>query len=638
MCGIAGSFNTLDYEPHFSKAALRALKHRGPDSTGIWFDHSAGLTLLHTRLSILDLSPAGHQPMTSRCGRFTLVLNGEIYNHLELRKELEARQSSLNWLGHSDTETLLACISNLGLKRTLPKLIGMFSFALWDSSSRNLYLVRDRLGEKPLYYGQNSGAFLFASELKAFSAYPKWAGRINNDALSLYFRYNHLPGTSSIYEGVYKVPPAHCVVISEEGSSVSNPECYWSLYEVASPTSSRYNDPTSSLDSCVTQLEQLLTNSISRQMLSDVPVGAFLSGGFDSTTVVALMQKLSSKPIKTFTIGFHDQDFNEANHALDVAKYLQTDHQEIYVSPNDCLSIIPDLPEIYDEPFADSSQIPTTLLCRLAKKDVTVALCGDGADELFGGYNRHLYGPSLWNCISPIPLPLRKYFSNYIQSRDATKKFQSFISRFYPVPDLRLKLLKMASAISSESFVSFYDDIRSHCKVSPLLDHSCISYSYPESPRHDYLSRMLFLDTLTYLPGDILTKIDRASMSVGLETRVPFLDHTIVEFAWSLPNYLKVNKSTSKFIIRRLLSRHVPPSLTDRPKQGFGIPISAWLKGPLRDWAESLLCPYSLKNQGYLDTGYITTMWNDHIEDRGNNEHALWCVLMFQAWLDKSKI
>jgi len=639
MCGLAGIFTPRDIAPDFLLNCKKSLSHRGPDASGSWLSDDDGIALIHTRLSILDVSANGLQPMKSPNGRWLLSFNGEIYNHLILRKEIKDVFGFCNWRGSSDTETLLVAIELWGIEKTLPLINGMFSFALWDSWSKKLYLARDRLGEKPIYYGRVGDHFLFASELKGLVVHPEWCGEVNRDSLALFMRYNHVPAPDSIYEGVSKLPPAHYIIIGDHGRSVSQPICYWSLSDIADLGMRQSAQYTQSHISLVDELDNLLKESVSLRMLSDVPVGAFLSGGYDSTMIVAQMQALSSRPVRTFSIGSEDVEFDEAKHAAAVAKHLGTDHSDLYVTADDALSVIPRLPLIFDEPFADSSQIPTFLVSQLARRDVTVALSGDGGDELFGGYNRHVFGARVWHIASRMPLWARRFLSRQILRvvRGESGYHNKYFARKLQYPGLYLRLSKLAAALESDDGLAFYDQLRAHWKESDLVLGSSMSLSNTQVQNVELLSQMIFQDMRTYLPDDILTKVDRASMAVGLEARLPYLDHRLVEFSWRVPSQFKVRDGRGKWLLRQALYRYVPRSLMERPKQGFGIPVAQWLRGPLRDWAESLLDEARMQQEGYLNAKLVRTVWKNHLGGQGSREHDLWCVLMFQAWLESQK-
>ena len=649
MCGIAG-FVGGDWSSAGSVAATlermnRSMRHRGPDQADSWTDPESRAALAFNRLAILDLTPAGYQPMHSATGRFVIVFNGEIYNHQELRGELVADGEAHNWLGHSDTETLLAGIEAWGVPGALRRSTGMFAFALWDRRDRSLTLARDRLGEKPLYYGRqrDGGPFLFASELKALAQHPDFIGEVDRQALTLLLRYNYIPAPFSIHRGIAKLPPGSILTLAA-GAADPRIEEYWSGAAVAEAGVAA---PLSlSPEDAIDGLEQKLETAIAGQMIADVPLGAFLSGGVDSSTVVALMQKLSSRPVKTFTIGFHEKGYDEAGHARAVARHLGTEHTELYVTPQEARAVIPDLPRIYDEPFADPSQIPTHLVSRLARDHVTVALSGDGGDELFGGYTRYAVTAGLWDRIAGIPRPLRSAAARAIAAvpssawtklGHAAGGMLPRIARFDRLGD---KVHKGAPLLGSRSAEELYGGI-----VSLWRDPQSLVVGAAEPPSQatgaaaalrglGTIERMMALDMLGYLPDDILAKVDRAAMAVSLETRVPYLDRDVVEFAWRLPLDLKIRGGETKWILRRLLYRHVPRELIERPKMGFGVPIGAWLRGPLRDWAESLLDERKLREGGYLRAEPIRQAWQDHLGGRIDQQYRLWGVLMFQSWLE----
>lgn len=640
MCGVVGFWSSVSRSGHFDLAAsmARRIESRGPDDVGIWGDESLGLSLAHRRLSILDLSPAGHQPMLSPCGRYVLVFNGEIYNHLDLRRDLEQGRGAFDWRGHSDTETLLAALRHWGVQGALSRLNGMFAFALWDREARTLTLARDRMGEKPLYYGRSGDAFLFGSELKALAAHPDWQGEIDRNALTLYMRHNYVPAPWSIYQGISKLPPAHFVVVSDQGRKVSDPECYWDLAAIAEQgTQNVESDP----ETLINDLDALLRDAIQRRMASDVPLGAFLSGGYDSTAVAALMQAQSDRPVKTFSIGFSEAGFNEAEYAKAVARHLGTDHTELYVSPEEAMAVIPKLPTIYDEPFADSSQIPTYLVSKLAREHVTVSLSGDGGDELFCGYNRYALGYQVWQKLRMLPPGVRKMLSwgcAHAPGRQLDS-LQRMLPARWRVPNLTDRLPKLAEVLRHRSGEAFYLDLVSHWKSPADLvlgasePKTLLSDASRWPELQDLRERMMYMDMMTYLPDDILAKVDRASMAVSLEARVPLLDHRLVEFAWRVPMEYKYRDGQGKWLLRQVLYRYVPRSLMERPKMGFGVPIEHWLRGPLRDWAEDLLDERRLREEGIFDPAPIRRMWDEHVSGKRRWHYYLWDVLMFQAWL-----
>lgn len=640
MCGIAGlagNFNTSDGTAIVRRMA-DALTHRGPDDAGVWLDD--GIALAHRRLSIIDLSSAGHQPMQSASGRYVVAFNGEIYNHRELRDELGQQP----WRGQSDTETLLFAIEAWGIARALAKFTGMFAFALWDRLDRRLVLARDRLGEKPLYYGWMDGVFVFGSELKALRAYPRWNGEIDRDALASYMRYGYVPVPHSIYVGVRKLLPGTFLSLSPDAArgDFPSPEPYWSALQasVQKPLSN-----ISDMDAAA-QLEELLQRAVGRQMISDVPLGAFLSGGIDSSAVVSLMQAQSLKPVKTFSIGFADGDYDEAPHAKAVAAHLGTDHTELYVTPADALAVIPLLPKIFDEPFGDSSSIPTYLVAQLARRHVAVSLSGDGGDELFGGYNRYFWGRSIWRSIGPLPMSLRRMIGLAFTSLSPeawdrlAAPVRAVLPRHLRVPAFGDKLHKLAAVIDVDSPAELYRRLVSQHRDSRSLiigGNEPAIWADAEAarcPREDFSERMMFHDLVGYLTDDILTKVDRAAMAVSLETRVPMLDHKLVEFAWRIPINMKLRDGHGKWLLRRVLYRYVPRELMERPKQGFAVPLDSWLRGPLREWAESLLAEDRLRKDGFLQPELVRHKWQEHLGRKRNWQHWLWNVLMFQAWLD----
>ena len=637
MCGIAG-FLARDAEAAMRRIAetmADSLAHRGPDDAGVWLDAEAGIALAHRRLAILDLSPAGHQPMLSACTRFVLVFNGEIYNHLELRRELECP-----WRGHSDTETLLAAFAAWGVAATLQRCVGMFALALWDRQRRELTLARDRMGEKPLYYGWQNGCFLFGSELKALRRHPAFRSEIDRSALALYMRHNYVPAPHSIFQGIAKLPPGCMLTVSTSVSGTIEPVPYWSVRAAAC---SGLNSPFPGNDSeAADELEHLLRQSVRGQMLADVPVGAFLSGGIDSSTVVALMQQEASRPVRTFTIGFHESDYDEALHAQAVAAHLGTRHSHLYVTPDEALAVIPLLPAIYDEPFADSTQIPNLLLSRMTRNEVTVALSGDGGDELFAGYGRYFVARRLWNRMAPLPPALRRGLA-WGAGRLPAWLWTGMARLFAAKLPMKLRdgrsaerIEQLARLLRSRDAEALYRELLSHWHAPESIVVAASGTPELDLPmeRMVYENRMMFLDQSHYLPDDILVKVDRAAMGVSLETRVPMLDHRIVEFAWSLPLDMKIRDGQGKWLLRQVLYRHVPKDLIDRPKMGFGVPIDVWLRGPLKDWAEALLDANRLRREGYFDSEPIRRKWAEHLSGRRNWAYHLWDVLMFQAWLE----
>lgn len=659
MCGLSGFLTSIggDFDVLESVATrmARAIHHRGPDDGGVWIDDSIGLALAHRRLSIIDLSPAGHQPMHSSCDRYVLVFNGEIYNHLDLRLRLDDDELAPVWRGHADTETLLACFTAWGIEQTLKKTVGMFALALWDKQEKKLYLARDRMGEKPLYYGWVNGAFVFGSELKALKAYPEFANAISRDSLALYLQYNYVPTPHSIYENIYKLEPGCCLSLSIDAITIplsTAPEVggeytglslsrWWSLSTaVDKGNESRIDDEEEALDG----LDHCLRDAIRLQSIADVPLGAFLSGGVDSSMIVSLMQSETVTPVKTFTIGFSESDHNEAIYAKEISRHLGTEHTELYLSPNDALEVIPRLPDLYDEPFADSSQIPTFVVSQMAKQHVTVALSGDAGDELFGGYNRYLWSRRLWDKFSWLPFAARHALGRLMLSQptyriDSMANWLLRLVRHEGVSLAGDKVHKVAQILlQARDMDDLYRSVISTWKSPvPVLNTTNGDLFSRLSDMPDFSSpeeRMMYLDSMSYLPDDILCKVDRAAMDVSLETRVPFLDHRVVEYAWQLPLSMKIKDGQGKWLLRQLLYKHVPRALIERPKQGFGIPLAEWLRGPLRDWAEALLDEQRLKQEGYFDSDAIRYKWREHLSGKGNWQHHLWSVLMFQAWLE----
>jgi asparagine synthase (glutamine-hydrolysing) len=649
MCGIAGfiKLKRRDVSPDACLRAMTAsITHRGPDDEGHWIDNEAGIAFGHRRLSIVDLSPAGRQPMASASGRYRLCYNGEIYNFLELRETLES--SGHEFRGHSDTEVMLAAFEHWGVERAVKNFVGMFAFALWDERERLLHLVRDRAGEKPLYYGWAGGAFLFGSELKALCAHADWKGEIDRNALALYMRYNYIPTPHSIYRGIRKQIPGTILSLKIKGleaGAVPVETVYWSAEEIAGKGVADPFDGTEAEASDA--LDAALRDSIRRQMVADVPLGAFLSGGIDSSTVVALMQAESARPVKTFTIGFVETEYNEAADAKRVASHLGTEHTELYLKPEDALAVIPSLPTIYDEPFSDSSQIPTFIVSQLARRSVTVCLSGDGGDELFGGYRRYVEGESLWNKVKLLPLPLRRTLAAGIEKTPVSTLDLLFsglgarLDRFGGTSSIGNKMHTLAGLMNVSSSSEFYQHLVSQWKepCDVVLD-SREESTASMSPRYarsltDFTQRMMLMDTVSYLSDDILVKVDRASMAVSLENRVPFLDHRVIEFAWRVPMRMKVKDGKGKWLLRQVLGRYLPQELIERPKMGFSIPLDRWLRGPLRDWAESLLNERRLSEEGFFDPQPIRRMWAEHLSGHRNRQYYIWSVLMFEAWLER---
>jgi asparagine synthase (glutamine-hydrolysing) len=653
MCGFTG-FLSSSIPPNVAGLLQHmgdTLAHRGPDDSGIWHDNQAGIGFAHRRLSIIDLSPAGHQPMLSGSGRYVLAFNGEIYNHLGLREELDKSpqsqamsKESINWRGHSDTETLLAGFDAWGIAATVKKAIGMFAFAVWDKQTRQLTLGRDRLGEKPLYYGwQGQGeqaVFLFGSELKALRVHPCFENSIDRGALSLQLRHNYIPAPYSIYNGIAKLRQGCLLTVSLLQREVKE-QVYWSALQVAESSVAQPFSGTAG--QAVDELETLLKSAVQQQMMADMPLGAFLSGGVDSSLVVALMQAHSDQPVKTFTIGFNENGYNEAGYAKAVAKHLGTDHTELYVTAEQAMAVIPSLPTLYDEPFSDSSQIPTFLVSQLAKLHVSVSLSGDAGDELFCGYNRYVMTAQLWQKIALLPISLRRLAAKGLLavSPDNWNSLTRLLSLAKSSRSINIgdKLHKGAAVLTSNDSNELYAHFITHWPDSASLVIGGLllptrETELPSLTGLNAIERMMALDCMTYLPDDILVKVDRAAMGVSLETRVPFLDHRVVEFAWQLPQSLKLREGQSKWALRQVLYRYVPRALIERPKMGFGVPIDNWLRGPLRDWAEMLLDETRLRNEGFFHPAPIRQKWHEHLSGQRNWQYHLWDILMFQAWLE----
>jgi asparagine synthase (glutamine-hydrolysing) len=657
MCGIAGLISPRRIDPLIVQRMTDPIAHRGPDDEGVWIDRESGVGLGHRRLSIIDLSPLGHQPMPSNDGRYVLSYNGEIYNHAALRTELEQTGLGHEWRGHSDTETLVECIAAWGLKATLEKCVGMFALALWDRSERRLRLARDRFGEKPLYYGWVGGDFVFASELKAIRAHPGFENPVSRRSLGLYAARTYVPAPLSIYERLYKLEAGCILNVALEAalSALASPpregrpeggvclERYWSYREVVR---AGLAEPIVDEGEALDQLEQVLAGSIKSQSVADVPVGTFLSGGIDSSTVVALYQKHSSTPVRTFSIGFEEAGFNEAEYAKAVARHFGTEHNERYVTVNETRDVIPLLPSMYDEPFADSSQIPTHLVSRFAREQVKVALSGDGGDELFAGYNRHFAAPRMWEQLRRVPRSVRAAVGGPL-SRVPSGVWGA-ASNMLPgrrQPHFGSKMqkgLRIAGKANSldDVYNSFLDEWSQ--ERPPIIGHAIarddLKFDLDVAPGAPDTLRMTYCDAVTYLPDDILCKVDRASMAVSLETRVPFLDHRVAAVAARIPLHMKVRGGKGKHILRQLLYREAPEKLFDRPKAGFGIPVGEWLRGPLRPWAEELMDPKRLREEGYFDAGTVRARWSQHLSHERDSTPAIWAILMFQAWLSESRL
>lgn len=640
MCGIAGAWHA-NGEERASIATVRAMTaaiiHRGPDDDGIWSDPESGLVLGHRRLSILDLSPAGHQPMVGASGRYVIVFNGEIYNFRDLRARLENAGHAPAWRGHSDTEVLLAWIEIYGLRNALREAQGMFALALWDRKERVLSLARDRVGEKPLYYGQMGPSIIFGSELKALMAHRHFRREIDRGAMTAFMRYNYVPAPLSIWKGIQKLLPGHLVEISDQGKAIGEQESYWSMVDCLLAGAA---DPLPDTSDTVDSLELLLGDAVERQMVADVPLGAFLSGGIDSSLIVSLMQVRSDRPVRTFTIGFEEASHNEAERAKRIAHHLGTAHTEHYVSAADAQRVIPRLPAIYDEPFADSSQIPTLLVSEFARRHVKVSLSGDGGDELFGGYNRYVMGPNLFAIGQKLGPSISGVAAALIRSQAALNIF-SASQTLLPVslrrPGFRESFHKVADALESDSPQTLYRRFVSLTQDPAAL---VIGGHEPEYGQlnsnlrlEDIRSDMMCRDSTGYLPDDILVKVDRAAMATSLETRVPFLDPRVIEFASRLPMSAKFSAGQGKHILRQILDRHVPRELMNAPKSGFGVPIGRWLQHELHDWAADLLSVERIKGHGVFDPDSVQELWRQQCEGRPVHQH-LWGVLMGQAWLD----
>ena len=643
MCGIAGLWDRRrQTEPDSIAAAVEAmagtLVHRGPDAGGIWVDRDAGLALGHRRLAIVDLSPSGAQPMVSSCGRFVVSYNGEIYNAAELRAELAA--AGRDFRGRSDTEIIVEGAAEWGVVATIERLIGMFALALWDRRERALHLVRDRLGIKPLYWAEFGGRLLFGSELKALRAVPLWPPELDRNAVAAYLRFGYVPAPQTIYRGVHKLPPGAMLTIAANGPPALT--AYWSLERIARDGQiGRFGGGEGE---AAEALEALLRDAVRRRMVADVPLGAFLSGGVDSSAVVALMQAESARPVRTFSIGFREPGYDEGRRAAAVARHLGTEHTELYASPLDALDAIPLLADMYDEPFADSSQVPTYLVSKMTRRHVTVALSGDGGDELFAGYTRYFRGDGLQRAVNAVPQKLRALAASGMRALSPA----AWTALGAAIPERRRpaqfgdKVHKLAAIIDGEAeagalyrrIVSLWAEparLVQHASELPgPLDDARVGALVP-----DLVERMQYLDTLTYLPDDILTKLDRASMAVSLEARVPLLDHRLVAFSWSLPPAMKAANGVGKRLLRRVLYRHVPRELVERPKMGFAMPVDAWLRHELRDWAETLLDERRLAREGIFDPAPIRARWREHLAGTRNWQASLWAVLMFQAWQER---
>lgn len=643
MCGICG-FMYFGDGPRAEESRsvllrmMGQLVHRGPDDSGWWSDPTVGLFIGHTRLAVVDLSPEGHQPMLSACGRYLIAFNGEIYNFRALRAELESCGAAIAWRGHSDTEVMLAAIAHWGLSDALRRFNGMFAFALWDRHERALHLVRDRVGEKPLYYGWMGGCLLFGSQLKALEEHPSWRGQVDRGALSLFVRHGYVPGQQSIYEGIRKVPPGTAITIRGTRPEWPVPASYWSLRQIAEQSSTRR--PIRDVALAEQELHDLLLDVVSLRMEADVPLGAFLSGGIDSSTVVALMQAQSHRPVRTFSIGFEEAAYDEAGHARAVAAHLGTNHTELTVTAREALDVVPRLPLIYDEPFADPSQIPTLLVSTLARRSVTVALSGDAGDELFAGYDRYQKASRIWKSVVWLPPGARRWMAGMLDPLVLLAGRNAQSAQGVRRRQVAGTLTKVAGVLRASSRELLYKRLTtnwSEPNEEPVIHRQDAGDRLPESAAGvavpDFLHHMMYQDTLGYLPDDILVKVDRASMAVSLEARVPLLDHRLIELAWHLPSRMLVRARTTKWLLRQVLYKYVPRALVERPKMGFGAPVGAWLRGPLRDWAEDLLSESNIRAAGFLDAVSVRRIWLEHLAGREDWQYRLWPIVTFQAWL-----
>lgn len=660
MCGLVGFIGEPRPEGDLcliAESMAGQIAHRGPDDSGVYTEPQAGLGFGFRRLSIIDLSPNGHQPMESPTGRYVIMMNGEIYNFAELRSQLPAEVVS-QFRGYSDTEVLLGTIDVNGFEAALKATAGMFAIALWDRKEQTLILARDRFGEKPMYYGWNNGTFFFGSQLKSFRGHEDWSPEVDRDSLSLLLRHGYIPDPLSIYKGIYKLSPGSMLTISgsrcapagfnpraaANADGASQPRLYWNLIDVAQ--SGKAHLFSGSEDEAIDRLDEVLRNAVSSAMVSDRPLGAFLSGGVDSSLIVSLMQACSDEPVKTYTIGFTEQEFNEAEDAKAVAEHLGTEHHELYVSMDDARSVIPLLPKIYDEPFADVSQIPTFLVARMASEKVTVCLTGDGGDELFGGYERYFSTKALWDSISKYSIGTRRSMAKFVGAMpdgllNAVLTGPRLLEKYRSLNASKVRLASKHALRSSAhdlhcSLVSAWQApdqvvLSSHEPRTVVNDDSFI-------PAMDSLyERLMLVDSLSVLPGDMLVKLDRAAMSVGVESRAPFLNQLVASYAWSLPLGMKFQNGSGKWILKKLLYRYVPQAMVDRPKSGFAVPVRHWLRGPLKEWAQDTLSRTKLEREGFFDPHQVQAVLEEHLSGKGNNEHLLWPVLMFESWLERQQ-
>ena len=635
MCGILGIFSKSKVNMDLLKKMNNSLTHRGPDGSGVAIDENNNFGIAHTRLSILDLSYKGSQPMISHNKHWIISFNGEIYNHIELRIELEKAGHKILWKGTSDTETLIVLIEKLGLEKTLKNINGMFAFALWDKNKKELFLCRDRIGEKPLYYGYIKNSFVFGSELKAFEQFPMWDREIDRASVSQFIRYSFVPSPKTIYKQIKKLQPAHYIKITNNGERISDPVCFWDVNNVYQ---NKHNFSNFSQLEILDNSEKLIKNSVNLRMLADVPVGAFLSGGIDSSYIVALMQSLTDKKIKTFSIGNIDKNYDEAPTANKIAKHLGTDHEHLYIDKNYIQDIIPKIPEVYDEPFADASQIPTLLVSNMAKKQVKVCLSGDGGDEMFGGYQRHLVGPKIWSILKNIPYSFRKLMSDQKSKFLFLKLYELLMFRKINRENQN-QIYKILSSLDAKNSLEFYQLLRTFSKNEKMtLNYLNQNIVQRDNIKFDNLTEeFIFYDIKSYLPDDILTKVDRASMSVGLEVRIPFLDHHLIEHCINLPTNYKIRGSENKWILRKLLKKHLPSKYIMNKKMGFTLPIGNFLRDHLREWAESLLDTKKIQEQGFLNANEVSKLWSQFLKGYNVLENQIWCILMFQSWLNKKK-